>query len=45
MLFDEELMLQEKSEADDKAQCGASDSSTDTQEKMVEFLENPKRSE
>jgi len=34
--------LQEKSETEDKLQGGASDSSTDTQEKRVEFSESPK---
>ena len=33
VVFDEEAMLQDKSETKDKAQGGASDSSTDTQEK------------
>ena len=36
-------MLQEKSETKDKAQGGAPDNSADTQEKGVEFSENPKR--
>jgi len=36
-------MLQEKSESEDKAQGGAPDSSTDTQEKGVKFSDNPKR--
>ena len=45
MVFDEESMLHEKSEMKDKAQGGASDSSTDTQKKGVEFSENPKRPE
>ena len=42
-VFDEELMLQEKSETEDKVQGGASDSSADTQRKEVKFLESPKR--
>jgi len=38
MIFDEDSMLREKSEAEDKAQGGASDSSAaDTQKKGVEF--------
>ena len=45
MVFDEESMLREKSETEDKAQGAASDSSADTQEKEVEFSESPKRSE
>jgi len=45
VIFDEESMLQEKSEMEDKAQGGASDSSEDTQEKKVEFLESPKKPE
>ena len=44
MVFDEDSMLREKSETEDKAQGGASDSSTaDTQKKGVEFSYNPKR--
>ena len=43
MIFDEELILQEKSEMENKAQGGAPDSSTDTQEKGVQFSENSKR--
>ena len=35
--------MQDKSETEDKTQGGASDSSTDTQEKGVEFSKNPKR--
>jgi len=38
-------MLQEKSEMEDKAQGGASDSPADTQEKEVEFSESSKRLE
>jgi len=45
VVFDEESMLREKSETEDKAQGGASDSSTDTQEKEVEFSDSPKRPE
>jgi len=36
-------MLQERSGIEDKVQGEASDSSTDTQKKGVEFLENPKK--
>ena len=36
-------MLQEKSEMEDKAQGEPSNSSANTQEKGVEFSENPKR--
>jgi len=43
VIFAEESMLQEKSETKDKAQGRVSDSSTYTQEKEVEFSENPKR--
>jgi len=46
VVFDEDSMLREKSEVEDKAQGGASDSSTaDTQEKGVEFSNIPKRPE
>ena len=45
VVFDEESMLQEKSEMEDKAQDGASDNSADTQEIEVEFSESPKRPE
>jgi len=45
VVFDDESMLQEKLETEDKAQGGASDSSADTQEKEVEFSESPKRIE
>ena len=45
MIFDEESILQEKSETKDKAQGEASDNSADTQEKRVEFSESPKRPE
>ena len=36
-------MLQERSGIENKVQGEASDSSTDTQKKGVEFLENPKK--
>ena len=42
MVFDEELMLRENSETEDKAQGGVSDSSTDTQKKGVEISESLK---
>jgi len=46
VVFDEDLMLREKLETEDKAQGGASDSSiADTQEKRVDFSNNPKRPE
>ena len=45
VVFNEESVLQEKSEMKDKAQGGASDSSADTQEKEVEFSKSPKRPE
>ena len=45
VIFDEESMLQDKSEPKDKAQGGASDSSANTQNKGVEFSESPKRLE
>ena len=46
MVFDEDLMLREKSETEAKAQGGASDSSVaDTQEKGIEFSNSPKRPE
>ena len=45
VVFDEESILREKSETEDKTQGGASDSSTDTQEKEVELSESPKRPE
>ena len=38
-------MLQEKSETEDKTQCGASNSSADTQEKGVEFSKSLKRTD
>jgi len=43
VVFDEESMLQEKSETGDKAQGRAPGSSADTQEKGVEFSLNPKK--
>jgi len=43
VVYDEESTLQEKSEMENKAQGGAPDSSTDTQEKGVKFSKNPKR--
>ena len=44
MVFDENLMLREKPKMENKAQGGASDSSTaDTQKKGVEFSDSPKR--
>ena len=45
VIFDEESMLREKSETEDKAQGGALDSLTNTHEKQVEFSASPKRSE
>ena len=46
MIFDEESMLQEKSEMGDKAQGETSDNSAvDTQKKGVEFSNSPKRPE
>ena len=44
-VFDEEAMLQEKIEIEDKTQSRASDSSAGTQKNRVEFSKNPKRSE
>jgi len=43
VVFDEESMLQDKSDTEDKAQGRAPDSSADTQEKRLEFSESPKR--
>jgi len=43
MIFDEESMLQDKSETKNKAQGKALNSSTCTQKKRVEFSENPKK--
>ena len=43
IVFDEESMLQEKSEMEDKVHGRAPNSSADTQEKRVEFSKNPKR--
>jgi len=46
VVFDENSMLREKSDTEDKAQGGASDSSAvDTQEKGVEFSDSPKKPE
>jgi len=46
VIFDEDSMLREKSEKEDKAQGGISDSSAaNTQEKGVEFSDNSKRPE
>jgi len=46
VIFDEDLMLREMSETEDKAQGGASDSSAaDTQKKRVKFLDSLKRPE
>jgi len=46
MIFDEDSMLREKSETEDKAQGGASDSSAaDTQKKGVKFSDSTKRPE
>ena len=45
VVFDENSMLREKSEMEDKLQGGALDSSADTQEKGVEFSDSPKRPE
>jgi len=43
VVFDEESMLQKKSETEDKVQGEAPDSSADIQKKGVEFSKNPKR--
>ena len=43
VIFDEKLILQEKSETEDKAQGGAPNNSADTQEKGIEFSDSPKR--
>jgi len=45
VIFDEESMLREKSEMENKAQGGASDSLADTKKKEVEFSKSPKRPE
>jgi len=42
MVFDEESILREKSDTEDRAQSGALDSSVDTHEKEVEFSKIPK---
>ena len=41
--FDEESILQEKSEIEDKAQDGAPNNLVGTQVKKVEFSDGPKR--
>ena len=41
MVFDEESMLQKKSKTKDKTQSGASNSSTDSQNKEFEFSDDP----
>jgi len=38
-----DVVFDEKSETEDKAQSGASDSSADTQEKEFKFSKSPKR--
>jgi len=46
VVFNEDSILREKSETEDKAQGGASNSSAaDTQKKRVEFSNSPKRPE
>jgi len=45
VIFDEESILQEKSETEDKAQGGVLDSWVDNQEKKVKFSKSPKRPE
>ena len=45
MIFDEESMLQEKSEMKDKVQGRSSNSSAETQKKKIEFSEIPKKPE
>jgi len=45
VIFDEELMLQERSEMKDKAKGGASNSLANTQKKGVEFSESPDESD
>ena len=45
VIFDEDSMLREKSETEDKVQGGASDRLADNQKKLVKFSENPKRPE
>jgi len=45
VVFNKESMLQENSETENKAQGEASDNSTDTQKKRIEFSESPKRPE
>jgi len=43
VVFDEESILQERSETEDKAQGEVSDSSANTQVKRVELSDSPKR--
>jgi len=43
VVFDEESMLQERSETEDNAQGGVPDSSTDSHVKEVEFSDGPKK--
>ena len=43
VVFDEESILQERSEMKDKAQCGTLDSSADSQAKKVEFSDGLKK--
>ena len=43
VVFDEEIMLHEKSKMEDKAQGGTSDSSTDSKSKEFEFSDNPNK--
>ena len=43
MVFNEESVLQERSETEVETQDGAPDSSIDTQVKRVEFSDSPKR--
>jgi len=43
VVFDEEPILQEKSETKDKAQGGTPDNSADSQAKEFEFLDAPKK--
>ena len=42
VIFNEESMLQERSEKEDKAQGGAQDSSADSQANEAEFSDGPK---
>jgi len=43
VIFDEKSILQERSETEDKAQGGASNSSADTLVNGIEFSDSPKR--